>query len=74
MITRDAYTAIVERCLRLEAGVPVPAVSVPLIRRRITPALEAQIRALWAAGVARKDIAAQLGVAYSAVWSRTRKD
>lgn len=73
MIARSVYAALVERCLQLEAGAPV-AIHVPLVRRRITPAIDAQIRALWATGVARTDIAAQLSIAYSAVWNRTRKE
>lgn len=71
MIERAVYIAVVERCLMLEAGAPA-ALHVPLIRRRITPALDTAIRTLWAAGIARKDIVDQLQVAYSAVWHRTR--
>lgn len=72
MIDRAVYEAVVERCLLLEAGAPV-AIHVPLVRRRITAALADQIHTLWASDVPRKDIAALLNVAYSAVWYRTRE-
>lgn len=71
MIDRAVYTAVVERCLQLEAGAP-PTVHAPLVRRRITRAIGDQIRVLWAQGMERNAIAAQLNVAYSAVWHRTR--
>ena len=71
MIDRRVYIAMVERALRSERIEPL-ITPVPLRRRSITVALEAEIRALWAAGVERKTIAARLGVSYSAVWRRTQ--
>jgi hypothetical protein len=73
-ISRAAYIAMVERCLRLETGAPAPVVQVPFIaRRRISPKLDTQIRALWASGdMARTQIVEQLGVSYNAVYVRTK--